>query len=49
MVFCHDEKFYEDAFNEIKKDLQHMPEKVACIEKRYKYPGSFAQFKLLSL
>jgi hypothetical protein len=49
MVFCHDEKFYEDAFNEIKKDLQHMPEKVACIEKMYKNPGSFALFKLLSI
>jgi hypothetical protein len=36
MVFCHDKKGYEDAFKEIKKDLQHMPEKLSCIEKRYK-------------
>jgi len=49
MVFCHDKKGYEDAFKEIKKDLQHMPEKLSCIEKRYKNPGSFAQSSLLSI
>ena len=49
MVFCHDKKGYEDAFKEIKKDLQHMPEKLSCIEKRYKNPGAFAQSSLLSI
>ena len=49
MVFCHNRKDFEDAFKEIVKDLQHLPEKLSCIEKKHKNPGSFAQFKFLSI
>ena len=49
MVFCHDEGKYRDAFKEIAEKLYHMPDKLACIEKRYQNPATFAQFALLSV